>query len=87
VCFFLLIRSFLRIRGFAYAPFALYAFGCGFADLLFFCGFADLLMRRLRYMPLAADSRICVFAVCVMCLWLLIRGFAYSPFALCAFGC
>jgi hypothetical protein len=44
-------------------------------------------MRRLRYMPLAADSRICLFAVCVICLWLLIREFAYLPFALYAVCC
>ena len=53
----IILIIFLRIRGFAYSPFALSAFGCGFADLL---------IRRLRYLHLAADSRICVFAVCVL---------------------
>ena len=32
----------------------------------FLCGFANLRIRRLRYVPLAADSRICLCAVCVL---------------------
>ena len=78
LCAVCVICLWLLIRGFAYLPFALYAVCCGFADSL---------MRRWRYVPLAADLRIRLCAVCVICRLLRICGFAYAPFALYAFGC